>query len=243
MIQAFLFHLEEHPKVHGYYQCVTFHSFRSTFHKLLYNVANMCAMYACPLVTFIYCYGAIYLEIYRKAKPQPNLKGIGVCLFPFLYLFKYMCLIKRFVFPVELEHFRRSNDNVLCRAKKRTLKMTITIVIVFTVCWTPYYIICLWYWIDRSSVDKVSSLVRKALFIFACTNSCMNPIVYGIFNIRPRPTVHGRDALGDTFQSRGIESYSKEFSEYSWPHNKHTKQAAKHQQPSETKPIVLNIDD
>lgn len=75
--QAFLFHLEEHPKVHGYYQCVTFHSFRSTFHNLLYNVANMCAMYACPLITFIYCYGAIYLEIYRKAKPQLSSKGIG----------------------------------------------------------------------------------------------------------------------------------------------------------------------
>ncbi|XP_023290915.2 adipokinetic hormone/corazonin-related peptide receptor variant I [Lucilia cuprina] len=156
--QAYVFHLEEHPKVKGYYQCVTFHSFASEFHKLFYNIANMCAMYACPLITFIYCYGAIYVEIYRKS--QRIVKGI--------------------------ERFRRSNDDVLSRAKKRTLKMTITIVIVFIICWTPYYIICMWYWIDKSSVDEVSSLIRKGLFIFACTNSCMNPIVYGAFNIRGR---------------------------------------------------------
>ncbi|KAM7354250.1 adipokinetic hormone receptor isoform 2-T3 [Cochliomyia hominivorax] len=156
--QAYVFHLEEHPTVKGYYQCVTFHSFASEFHKLFYNIANMCAMYACPLITFIYCYGAIYLEIYRKS--QRIVKGI--------------------------ERFRRSNDDVLSRAKKRTLKMTITIVIVFIICWTPYYIICMWYWIDKSSVDEVSSLIRKGLFIFACTNSCMNPIVYGAFNIRGR---------------------------------------------------------
>lgn len=85
-----------------------------------------------------------------------------------------------------VERFRRSNDDVLSRAKKRTLKMTITIVIVFLICWTPYYIIAMWYWFDKTSVDKVSALVSKSLFIFACTNSCMNPIVYGAFNIRGR---------------------------------------------------------
>uniref|UniRef100_T1PIK5 7 transmembrane receptor (Rhodopsin family) n=1 Tax=Musca domestica TaxID=7370 RepID=T1PIK5_MUSDO len=156
--QAYFFHLEEHPKVSGYFQCVTFHSFPSEFHHIMYQIATMCAMYACPLITFIYCYGSIYLEIYRKS--QRIVKGI--------------------------ERFRRSNDDVLSRAKKRTLKMTITIVIVFLICWTPYYIIAMWYWFDKTSVDKVSALVSKSLFIFACTNSCMNPIVYGAFNIRGR---------------------------------------------------------
>jgi len=30
--------------------------------------------------------------------------------------------------------------------------------------------------------------VQRGLFLFASTNSCMNPIVYGIFNIRPHRT-------------------------------------------------------
>lgn len=75
-LQAYFFHLEEHPKVSGYYQCVTFHSFASEFHHIMYQIATMCAMYACPLITFIYCYGSIYLEIYRKSQSS-LVKGIG----------------------------------------------------------------------------------------------------------------------------------------------------------------------
>lgn len=97
------------------------------------------------------------------------------------------------------DRFRRSNDDVLSRAKKRTLKMTITIVLVFLICWTPYYIISMWYWFDRTSVNKISSIVRKSLFIFACTHSCMNPIVYGAFNIRGRL---GNNAVSDKFHMR-----------------------------------------
>ncbi|KAH8238949.1 hypothetical protein KR038_009713 [Drosophila bunnanda] len=169
--QAFLFHLEEHPVVKGYFQCVIFHSFKSEFDDKLYQIASMCGMYAFPLIVFIYCYGAIYLEIYRKSQ--------------------------RVLKDVIAERFRRSNDDVLSRAKKRTLKMTISIVIVFIVCWTPYYTICIWYWLDKPSVEKVDPLVRKALLIFASTNSCMNPLVYGLYNIRGRmnnnnPSVNNR---------------------------------------------------
>ncbi|XP_030381138.1 gonadotropin-releasing hormone receptor isoform X2 [Scaptodrosophila lebanonensis] len=158
--QAILFHLEEHPHVKGYFQCVTFHSFASEAQELIYQISTMCLMYAFPLIAFIYCYGAIYVEIYRKSQ--------------------------RVMKDVVAERFRRSNDDVLSRAKKRTLKMTITIVIVFIICWTPYYIIAMWYSLDKSTVSQVNSLVRKSLFIFASTNSCMNPLVYGLYNIRGR---------------------------------------------------------
>ncbi|KAH8410168.1 hypothetical protein KR009_007650 [Drosophila setifemur] len=158
--QAFLFHLEEHPKVKGYFQCVTFHTLKSDLDNRIYQIACMGAMYAFPLIVFIYCYGSIYLVIYRKSQ--------------------------RVLKDVIAERFRRSNDDVLSRAKKRTLKMTISIVIVFIICWTPYYTIAMWYSLDKSSVSQVNSLVRKALFIFASTNSCMNPLVYGLYNIRGR---------------------------------------------------------
>nr|QRN45460.1 adipokinetic hormone receptor isoform X2 [Carausius morosus] len=79
---------------------------------------------------------------------------------------------------------RRSSQGYLGRAKARTLKMTITIVLAFIVCWTPYYIMCVWYWLDTVSAKNVNPVVQKALFLFASTNSCMNPIVYGMFNLR-----------------------------------------------------------
>lgn len=118
----------------------------------------MLAMYALPLVIILFCYTSIYLEIYRKSK--------------------------RFIKGTD--KFRRSNDDVLGRAKRRTLKMTVIIVIVFIVCWTPYYIMCMWWWLDKESALKVDQRIQKGLFLFAVTNSCMNPIVYGAFNIRGR---------------------------------------------------------
>lgn len=84
---------------------------------------------------------------------------------------------------------RRSSIQILGRAKRRTLRMTITIVIVFVVCWTPFYIMSMWYWFDPDSAKKVDQRIQKGLFLFACTNSCMNPIVYGIYNIRKKPNM------------------------------------------------------
>jgi len=43
---------------------------------------------------------------------------------------------------------------------------------------------CCRYWIDEASAKTVDQRVQKGLFLFACTNSCMNPIVYGYFNFR-----------------------------------------------------------
>lgn len=45
------------------------------------------------------------------------------------------------------------------------------------------------YWFDRPSAQKVDERIQRALFFFACTNSSMNPIIYGIFNIRQRNKV------------------------------------------------------
>ena len=38
--------------------------------------------------------------------------------------------------------------------------------------------------IDKSSFKNVDQRVQNSLFIFACTNSVMDPIVYGFFNLR-----------------------------------------------------------
>jgi hypothetical protein len=47
-------------------------------------------------------------------------------------------------------------------------------------------VLCCRYWYDRKSAAKVDQRIQKGLFMFAVTNSCMNPIVYGAFNIRVR---------------------------------------------------------
>ncbi|XP_012272111.1 gonadotropin-releasing hormone II receptor isoform X2 [Orussus abietinus] len=154
MPQMLVFHVETHPNFTWYEQCVTYNTFPSYTHELTYSLFGMVTMYAFPLIVIIYTYSSILAEIYRKSQES------------------------------DADRIRRSSLGFLERARIRTLKMTIIIVVVFFVCWTPYYVMSLWYWIDRDSAKRVDQRIQKGLFLFACTNSCMNPIVYGAFNIR-----------------------------------------------------------
>ncbi|KAH9633192.1 hypothetical protein HF086_017747 [Spodoptera exigua] len=38
------------------------------------------------------------------------------------------------------------------------------------------------YWIDKESLKSLDPAIQKAMWLFSCTNSCANPIVYGVFN-------------------------------------------------------------
>ncbi|XP_026464479.1 uncharacterized protein LOC113367064 [Ctenocephalides felis] len=42
------------------------------------------------------------------------------------------------------------------------------------------------YWIDRETAVHVDQRIQRGLFLFACANSCANPIVYGAYNIRAK---------------------------------------------------------
>lgn len=130
--QSFIFHVEHHPNVTDYVQCVTFNSFSNELYHKMYSILGGSLMYVLPLLIIIFCYASIYVELYRRSKTC--LQGESL----FAYLICYFNVS-------HIERFRRSNDDVLSRAKKKTLYMTITIVIVYVVCWTPFYIISAWY--------------------------------------------------------------------------------------------------
>ncbi|KAJ9577292.1 hypothetical protein L9F63_006131, partial [Diploptera punctata] len=152
--QVFIFHVQQHPKFPWYEQCLDFDFFPTHLHQFWYRVLGMLLMYGMPLLVIVISYACIITEIFRRYQLSPD------------------------------DSFRRSSLVFLNRARNRTLKMAIIIFVVFFICWTPYYVMSLWYWIDKQSAEKVDLRIRKGLFLFACTNSCMNPIVYGYFNFR-----------------------------------------------------------
>ncbi|XP_058805692.1 adipokinetic hormone/corazonin-related peptide receptor variant I isoform X2 [Phymastichus coffea] len=152
--QIVVFHLEKHPRITWYEQCVTFNTFPSFTHEVSYSLFGMITMYFLPLSIIIFSYCSIIIEMYKRSRVSAN------------------------------DGLRRSSVGFLGRARTRTLKMTAIIVTAFIICWTPYYIMSIWYWLDKVSAKKVDIRIQKALFLFACTNSCVNPVVYGAFNIR-----------------------------------------------------------
>lgn len=80
-------------------------------------------------------------------------------------------------------HLRRSKNNIP-KARLRTLKMSIVIVLSFIICWTPYYLLGLWYWFSPDDLEgKVSHSLTHILFIFGLFNACLDPVIYGLFTI------------------------------------------------------------
>lgn len=74
----------------------------------------------------------------------------------------------------------------------RTLKMSVVIVLCFIICWTPYYLLGLWYWFFPDDLEgKVSHSLTHILFIFGLFNTCADPVIYGLFAIRLRRGLRG----------------------------------------------------
>nr|XP_045619618.1 adipokinetic hormone/corazonin-related peptide receptor variant I-like isoform X1 [Procambarus clarkii] len=183
--QVIIFHVETHPLFTFYVQCVTFNFFPSMHHEMVYNIFCLVMLYVAPLTIIIIFYAAIVLTIFQKSRLSSDDTTI-----------------------------RRSSLGYLGRARTRTIKMTVSIVLAFFVCWTPYVVISLWFCFDRSAAALLDEKVKKGLFIFACFNSCVNPIVYGIFNFckkKPPATQTWRSTtLNTQINSRSYDTRSYE---------------------------------
>lgn len=89
----------------------------------------------------------------------------------------------------------------------RTLKMSVVIVSSFIICWTPYFLLGLWYWFYPETMEeKVSQSLTHILFIFGLVNACLDPITYGLFTIHFRKNLQrycggGRTSDPDTSSS------------------------------------------
>uniref|UniRef100_A0A3P9NDI4 Type II GnRH receptor n=1 Tax=Poecilia reticulata TaxID=8081 RepID=A0A3P9NDI4_POERE len=117
--QIFLFHNVTIVHPEKFTQCTTWGSFATRWHETAYNMFTFFCLFLLPLVIMITCYARIFHEISKRLK-KDNLPTSGV-------------------------HLRCSKNNIP-KARMRTLKMSVVIVSSFIVCWTPYYLLGLWYW-------------------------------------------------------------------------------------------------
>lgn len=107
--QAIIFHVESHPNITWYQQCVTFNYFTEPFHEVIYSILGMMILYAIPLVIIIFCYASIYMELYRKSRKCVTGKLIGKHLLLYsnlveMYTFKRSKRVSLGYFP-DLSHY------------------------------------------------------------------------------------------------------------------------------------------
>ncbi|KAM4749030.1 gonadotropin-releasing hormone II receptor-like [Rhinophrynus dorsalis] len=158
--QLFLFHTVTITKPQHFTQCTTRGSFQEHWQETVYNMVSFVCLFLLPLLIMISCYSRILLEISKRM-------GKGILSSKEVYL-------------------RRSKNNIP-KARMRTLKMSIVIVSSFIICWTPYYLLGLWYWFYPETMEeKVSQSLTHILFIFGLVNACLDPITYGLFTIHFR---------------------------------------------------------
>ncbi|KAJ8718400.1 hypothetical protein PYW08_002637 [Mythimna loreyi] len=123
LLPSLVFRVMSHPKVPDFQQCVSFEAFANQQQELAYNVFCLGAVYFLPLTIISVCYACIFYEISKNSKENSE---------------KYH----------QSDHsrimLRRSDQRPLARARRRTLRMTVTIVTVFACCWLPYATMTLW---------------------------------------------------------------------------------------------------
>lgn len=182
-----VFHLETHPNYTCYTQCITFNIFPSYVHEVSYSLFGMVVMYWFPLIVIFYTYTSIFMEICRRSKERTEGKARNVIrravkiskiiwkarnrLFSNLLGNKIqLCDILNNGFFAD--RIRRSSSGFLSRARVRTLKMTITIIAVFLICWSPYYVMSVW-WVCRFNFRGIFPVGWKliAILIVSRTHS------------------------------------------------------------------------
>ncbi|XP_075049428.1 gonadotropin-releasing hormone II receptor-like [Mixophyes fleayi] len=156
--QLFVFHTVSRSQPVYFVQCATVDSFQEHWQETLYNMFTFCFLFLLPLLIMLFCYTRILIEISRKMK-----KACG---------------------SSKEINLRRSYNNIP-RARMRTFKMSLVIVLTFIVCWTPYYLLGIWYWFSPEMLTrrKVPPSLSHILFLFGLFNTCLDPIIYGLFTI------------------------------------------------------------
>ncbi|KAK3913242.1 Cardioacceleratory peptide receptor, partial [Frankliniella fusca] len=95
---------------------------------------------------------------------------------------------------------RASSRGIIPRAKIKTVKMTLVIVFVFVLCWSPYFVLNLLQVYDRIPRTQTNIAVASFVQSLAPLNSAANPLIYCLFSTHICRTLrgwvsHGRDGV------------------------------------------------
>ncbi|KAF3834444.1 hypothetical protein F7725_025648 [Dissostichus mawsoni] len=134
-------------------QCVTHGSFPYLWQKTAYNMFHFVTLYVFPLLVMTFCYTCILIRINGQMHKSKDGEH---------------CL-------------RRSGTDMIPKARIKTLKMTVVIVSSFIICWTPYYLLGIWYWFQPKIIQRTPEYVHHILFVFGNLNTCCDPVIYSFY--------------------------------------------------------------
>ncbi|KAF7648466.1 hypothetical protein LDENG_00156580 [Lucifuga dentata] len=130
----------------------------SVAHRQIYTTFIMVALFLLPLVAMVFLYTRIGIELW-------------IC--------------KRVGDASVLSTMNHREINKIARKKKRAIKMMITIVLLFTICWAPFHMVHMLFEYNdlENKYDGVTlNIIIAIIQAIGFFNSFNNPIVYAFMN-------------------------------------------------------------
>ncbi|XP_013776438.2 cardioacceleratory peptide receptor-like [Limulus polyphemus] len=128
-----------------------------------------------PAVIISICYTVIVWTIWTKSGPITYSKQKRTT-----FLSKANTMKLRTTISVE-ENRRISSRGIIPKAKVKTIKMTIVIVLVFILCWSPYFVYDLLQVFGYIRHNQTTIAISTFVQSLAPLNSAANPIIYCFF--------------------------------------------------------------
>ncbi|TNN67393.1 [Arg8]-vasotocin receptor [Liparis tanakae] len=120
-----------------------------------------------PVVILVLCYGFICHSIWKNIKYKKRKTTPGAATHNTVFIGKSSV----------------SSITTISRAKLRTVKMTLVIVLAYIVCWAPFFIVQMWsVWDDNFQWADSENTAVTLSALLASLNSCCNPWIYMIFS-------------------------------------------------------------
>ncbi|XP_055704411.1 gonadotropin-releasing hormone receptor [Phlebotomus papatasi] len=160
--QMFVFSVKKGPFTEEFHQCVTYDAYESgSWQEKVYSLTTLIIMFIIPLGILVATYLASFREIAQNE--QLFTSAPNTVLNASLY----------------------KRQKLLHRAKMKSFRMSVIIILAFLICWTPYYVMMLIF-LFFDPGEKLKETLLSVIFFYGMSNSLINPMIYGFFHILPR---------------------------------------------------------
>nr|BAL72722.1 vasotocin receptor type 1a [Triakis scyllium] len=160
--QYFIFSLREIEEGSGVYDCWA--NFILPWGIKAYITWIAVGVFVVPVLTMVVCYTCICYNIFKNIKYKTKAAS-------------------ETSFKNGLITSGVNNVKTISKAKIRTVKMTLVIVLAYIVCWAPFFTVQLWsVWDETAPKDDSTDTVFTLTMLLASLNSCCNPWIYMFFS-------------------------------------------------------------
>ncbi|NWU99671.1 V1BR protein, partial [Upupa epops] len=178
--QVFIFSLREVRQGSGVLDCWA--DFRYPWGARAYVTWTTLCIFILPVGILTVCYGLICYEICKnlKGKTQSGAPGTGA---PAGAAPLAAGSSEKSGQPPGGQPSRVSSVRPISRAKIRTVKMTLVIVVAYVACWAPFFSVQMWsVWDEDAPDDDSTNVAFTITMLLASLSSCCNPWIYMFFS-------------------------------------------------------------